>query len=74
MQEILEAEPSPFDSHPRPVDRYRWVRALECEAPVDSDPEATAWSVIGSKETLQLQMTEFVRTNVARNMGLEIPS
>lgn len=73
VQEILEAEPSPFDSHPRPVDRFRWARALECEAPVDSDPEASAWSVIGSKEALQLQMTEFVRDNVAR-MGHELPS
>lgn len=73
VQEILEAEPSPFDSHPRPVDRFRWAQALECEAPLDSDPEASAWSVIGSKEALQLQMTEFVRGNVAR-MGLELPS
>ncbi len=74
VQEILEAEPSPFDSHPRPVDRFRWARALECDVPTDPDAHADAWSVLGSKEALQLQMTEFVRGNVARNMNIQIPS
>ncbi len=74
VQEVLEAEPSPFDSHPRPVDRFRWARALDCDPPDDAEVDMDAWSVVGSKEALQLQMTEFVRTNVAHNMNIEIPA
>lgn len=74
VQEIIEAEPSPFDSHPRPLDRFRWAHALECDPPDDADGDADAWSVVGAKEVLQLQMTEFVRSNVARNMNIEIPA
>ena len=37
VQAILEAEPSPFDSHPRPVDRFRWARALEQSTPPEPD-------------------------------------
>ncbi|MCA9701231.1 MAG: hypothetical protein KC431_27160, partial [Myxococcales bacterium] len=28
IEEIVNAEPSPYDSHPRPADRFRWVTAL----------------------------------------------
>jgi Zn-dependent protease with chaperone function len=70
----LDAEPSPYDSHPRPRDRMAWtaaIDAVDAPAPGDAGP---AWSLFTDREHLEQQMTEHVREAVAANHGVTIPA
>ena len=72
VRNALEREPSPYDSHPRPTDRFRWVQALGIR--VDSDPEDSGpvWGLFADREAIEEQMTGVVREAVVANHGIAI--
>ena len=74
FDEAWNAEPSPYDSHPRPADRIAWVLALATEgkAPRSADDELDAWSLFADRHKLEVQMTDIVRPNIAMSTGISV--
>jgi Zn-dependent protease with chaperone function len=74
IDEAMNRDPSPYDSHPAPRDRIRWVRALE--APGDDTTGGTsqepAWSLFADREKLELEMTAEVRYRIYDAHGVHI--
>lgn len=69
----FDRAPSPFDSHPAPKDRIRWVEALHAAGTSSGDDaEAMAWTLFSDRERIQLSMTREVRENVLANHGIDI--
>lgn len=74
VREALEANPSPYDSHPSPADRIAWVRALASPgASASSGDGAEVWSLFQDREAIERTMTAVVRRNVAAMHGVQIP-
>lgn len=71
----LERTPGPYDSHPRPVDRFEWVRAVADEHGVTSPRRDAddAWTLFEDRESIEVLVTEQVRQHYAK-LGLEIPT
>jgi Zn-dependent protease with chaperone function len=72
IEEALAAEPSPYDSHPRPKDRIAWV--VRIAAPPEPDDDLPAWELFDRREVLERTMTDQVRRNVAEQHGVRIPA
>lgn len=74
FNEAWNAEPSPYDSHPRPADRIAWVLALETEgkAPKAENDDEDAWSLFADRGKLEELMTDIVRVNIATSTGIQI--
>jgi len=74
FDEAWNAEPSPYDSHPRPADRIAWVLALATEgkAPRSADDDLDAWTLFADRHALEVQMTDIVRTNIATSTGITV--
>lgn len=71
VRRALEREPTAFDSHPSPKDRFRWVQALD--APGESGAiDAPAWSLFADRRAIELRMTEQIRQNVHESHGILI--
>ena len=49
IEEALRAEPSPYDSHPSPMDRFKWVHAVAGSGGELSVVDQTARSGIFSR-------------------------
>lgn len=63
VQKAIDAEPSPYDSHPSPRDRFAWVAALEAPLEPTSDATQPAWGLFDGRAELEQQMTELVLSN-----------
>jgi Zn-dependent protease with chaperone function len=74
VEKELAAEPSPYDSHPRPADRIAWVEDLPPAHPDDAGADAPAWQLFESREALERRLTDEVRAAVAANHGVQIPA
>ncbi len=61
----MEREPSPYDSHPKPVDRVRWVRELATSVAPAEDDGQDVWSLFASREEIEQVMTNAVRAHLA---------
>lgn len=74
IRQEMEREPSPYDSHPAPRDRIRWVRALGATADAATSPEAgePAWSLFNDREQLELAMTAEIRYRIYDAHGVRI--
>ena len=72
-EEALQAEASPYDSHPCPADRIRWVRALGSGQASSADDDSLAWSLFGDREAIELRLTGQVRQNIQNGHGILIP-
>ena len=72
IEEVLAAEPSPYDSHPAPRDRIAWVEALGAPGPDGEDGEVDAWSLFENREELEEQMTAEVRARVHDAHGIVV--
>jgi Zn-dependent protease with chaperone function len=72
VSKVLEREPSPYDSHPRPTDRFRWVHALGIRAEQADDDVAPVWGLFADRGAIEERMTGFVRANVQANHGVTI--
>jgi Zn-dependent protease with chaperone function len=71
---IIDAEPSPYDSHPRSADRIAWVGGVVARHARDLDGASPAWSLFADREALERRLTDQVRANVAENHGVTIPA
>ncbi len=69
---ILDAEPSAYASHPRPADRIAWVGDVTSTHPSDPETVAPAWELFTDRDTLERQLTDQVRSNVAERHGIVI--
>jgi Zn-dependent protease with chaperone function len=74
LDQALGAEPSPYDSHPRPADRIAWVGGLEATGAPESDDGEAAWDLFTDREAVERTMTDHVRATVERNHGVAIPA
>ncbi len=73
VESAINAEPSPYDSHPSPRDRIGWVNQLDAAPTGDlSDSEEDAWDLFSNRGELELWMTDVVRNNVAASHGITI--
>jgi Zn-dependent protease with chaperone function len=62
IREALSRRPSPYDSHPSPIERTRWARALGSKgAGAGGDDEQEAWTLFADPLAVQQAMTEKVR-------------
>ena len=61
----MEREPSPYDSHPKPIDRVRWVRELATSIAPAEDDDHDVWSLFASREEIEQVMTDEVRAHLA---------
>lgn len=73
IEEAFRAEPSPYDSHPCPADRIRWVQAIGSGQASPEDNAADAWSLFQDREEIERRLTRQVRENIQINAGVSIP-
>ena len=59
------ARPSAYDSHPAPMDRWRWARALNAPGAPAPEDDQPAWSLFSDAVAVQVQMTGAVRQMMA---------
>jgi hypothetical protein len=65
FEQALNRQPSAYDSHPRPVDRFAWVEALGAQGgPEEPDDCADAWSLFDDREALEREFTEDIMTGL----------
>jgi len=71
VREALDREPTVYDSHPSPKDRFRWVSALGAPG---AEPEsgADAWSLFSDRDQIELSMTEEIRKIVNARHGIPL--
>jgi Zn-dependent protease with chaperone function len=75
IQAALTRPPSPYDSHPSPMDRFALVRALPTTGTKTStDDESDAWILFSDRASIEMEMTAVVRESVQAESGVEIPS
>jgi Zn-dependent protease with chaperone function len=73
IDQAVHRDPSPYDSHPRPVDRFAWVEALgSVGGPAEADDQADVWSLFDDREAVERLLTDTVRQNISAQ-GVEIP-
>ncbi len=71
-EECLAREPSPYDSHPAPVQRIAWVSALGVVVPPAFDDAEPVWDLFTDRAAIERQLTGQVRTSVNWKLGTEI--
>ena len=74
FEEVMNREPSAYDSHPAPSHRIAWVRALAVPkpAPCEAD-EALVWTLFADRKKVERQMTDVVREQIRERHGIVIP-
>lgn len=68
-QEIAAAmsrQPTPYDSHPAPLDRFAWAHAVAGPGEAPAEREAEVWSLFEDRHGLELELTQAVCDNLAR--------
>lgn len=72
VAEVIDARPGPYDSHPRPADRFRWAHAMGAPEPEGDGGEGDAWSLLDDRQGLELQMTDEIRHRIIDRFGIDI--
>jgi Zn-dependent protease with chaperone function len=70
-QAALERPADPYDSHPAPLQRIAWVRALAVAPPAEAD-DTPAWALFRDRQAIETQLTREVRDDVAARHGVVI--
>lgn len=65
VAEAMDREPSPYDSHPKPADRIRWVRELATSTAPSAEDESDVWTLFASRAEIEDVMTAEVRARLA---------
>jgi Zn-dependent protease with chaperone function len=73
LAEALARAPSPYDSHPAPNDRIRWVEQVTGKAQLATDASETAWSLFSDRDKQEREMTLFVYARLAEQ-GVRLPA
>jgi Zn-dependent protease with chaperone function len=71
-RDAIQRKPSPYDSHPCPEDRFRWVRALRVSKEATPADETPVWSLFSDRAAIEERMTGIIRAAVAHQHGIEI--
>jgi Zn-dependent protease with chaperone function len=64
LEKAMNREPSPYDSHPAPRDRIRWVEGTK-GTHEEGSSEATAWDLFADRKHQEREMTLLVYQNLA---------
>jgi hypothetical protein len=71
--EAIHAKPSPYDSHPSPLERFTLVHALRTnDAGPLIDAQHEAWDLFEDPAGIQCWMTDRIRRNVEENYRVTI--
>ncbi len=62
----LRREPSPYDSHPAPLDRFLWIRAVIGSEEAPAEEGIAAWSLFDGRQGLERTLTRAICDNLAR--------
>jgi len=73
LAEALARTPSPYDSHPAPNDRIRWLEGVTGRLPPALDPTQTAWSLFSERSKHEHELTLFVYERLAEQ-GVHLPA
>jgi Zn-dependent protease with chaperone function len=73
VEEAVHAEPTPYDSHPRPADRFRWARAIASDSGAEPQLGPPVWSVFLDRAAIEERLTDVIRMRVAAQIGVVIP-
>lgn len=65
LDDALNRAPSPYDSHPSPHDRIRWVEKLTGSASTSEPSSVTAWDIFQNRGHLEREMTLSVYQHLA---------
>lgn len=70
VEAAMNAQPSPYDSHPSPSQRLEWVQATAVQ-PTTHVPgvDEDAWVFFGDRAALEQSMTELVRAAIDKRFG-----
>lgn len=72
IRQALEREPTEFDSHPSPSQRFTWVRGYAATGvPPEADDDSPAWSLFEGRDELEHAMTARVRQNIENDHGVQ---
>ncbi len=71
LQEAVDAEPSPYDSHPRPADRFRWARAIAQRDQDDCSAEP-AWALFSDRAEIEEWLTGALCERVRAQTGVQL--
>lgn len=71
IEEALDREPHPFDSHPSPSMRFRLVRKI-AEPAATPDADASAWDLFANRREIERWMTTIVRDRIRESHGVDI--
>jgi Zn-dependent protease with chaperone function len=74
VEKVIDAEPSPYDSHPRPADRFRWARAIAAAPGSDDERGEPVWSLFSDRAAIEERMTVVLRQRVRAQTGIAIPA
>ena len=66
INEELRRQPSPYDSHPAPLDRFAWAHAVTGPGEVTAEKDAESWSLFEDRQGLEHLLTRAVCDNLAR--------
>jgi Zn-dependent protease with chaperone function len=73
INESIARHPGPYDSHPCPADRFRWVSALALAGdPRSPADEEQVWTLFAGREQIERAMTAQVRSQLESTRGLRI--
>lgn len=73
VEEAWNRPASPLASHPSPVDRVAWVRALPAPAGLTAQAtEVDAWSLLEDRAALEQHLSDTIRSNVLRSHGVDM--
>ena len=66
IDEELRRQPTPYDSHPAPLDRFAWAHAVAGPGEVTAEKGAEVWSLFEDRPGLEQLLTRAVCDNLAR--------
>jgi len=74
VRKALERPASPYDSHPSPADRFRWIGALPSRGSASTfDDAREAWSLFADRDFIERRMTAELRKLILMQNGIEVP-
>ena len=69
----IERTASPYDSHPSPADRFRWIASMPRRGSASTlDDAREAWSLFRDRITIERMMTADLRKIVLVQSGVEV--
>lgn len=75
IDQALHREPSPYDSHPSPVDRFAWVKTVagSVESAVSAGDEAEVWSLFKDRDAVERTLTRVICVSLAPKGVVALP-